>query len=97
MMIPAWAAPIAFVILLTAGVVAAAIWRKQPAKSPVPFRPADVDPAAALFANGNRPTEDEIAQARLGGTRGARELGAAPLVRQLAENTPPPVDLGHVA
>ncbi|MGI8527620.1 MAG: hypothetical protein ACR2K5_15900 [Pseudolabrys sp.] len=54
------------------------------------------DPAASLFANGNRPTEDDIAQARLGGSRGAAQLGAAPMVRQVAKNTPPPADPGHV-
>jgi hypothetical protein len=52
---------------------------------------------AAAAISGERPTEDDIAQARLGGPRGARELGAAPLVPQQAENMPPPVGGGHVA
>jgi hypothetical protein len=57
------------------------------------------DPARALFAaaGGEPPTEDQIAQARLGGTRGDPSLGAAPMVRQEAENTPRHIDDGHVA
>jgi hypothetical protein len=57
------------------------------------------DPARALFAaaEGEPPTEDAIAQARLGGVRGAPQLGAAPMVRQQADNIPHPIDDGHVA
>ena len=51
---------------------------------------------AAAAAAGDRPSEDDIAQARLGGPRGAPQLGAAPMVRQQAENTPWPIDSGHV-
>ena len=60
--------------------------------------PAD-DPARALFAaaGDEPPTEDQIAQARLGGTRGDPKLGAAPMVPQQGENTPRHIDDGHVA
>ena len=63
----------------------------------VPGSPAD--PARALFAaaDGEPPTEDAIAQARLGGPRGAPQLGAAPMVRQQRDNIPHPIDDGHVA
>jgi len=65
----------------------------------VPGSPSD--PARAVFAaaavDGERPTEDAIAQARAGGPRGAPQLGAAPMVRQQGENTPQPIDDGHVA
>jgi hypothetical protein len=100
-MITAWIVPIVCVVLLAALVVGVAVRRKQPAKRPpqlhLPVQVPAIDPAAALFADGNRPTEDDIAQARLGGPRGARELGEAPMVRQVAVNTPTPVDPGHVA
>jgi hypothetical protein len=96
-MIPAWIVPIICVVLLAALVVGVAVRRKQPAKAPPQLQVPVPDPAAALFADGNRPTEDDIAQARLGGPRGARELGEAPMVRQVAVNTPTPVDPGHVA
>jgi hypothetical protein len=95
-MIPAWIVPIICVVLLAALVVGVAVRRKQPVKRSPQHVPV-IDPAAALFADGNRPTEDDIAQARLGGPRGARELGAAPMVRQVAVNTPTLVDPGHVA
>src|SRR3954468_4764015 len=57
------------------------------------------DPARALFAaaGDEPPTEDQIAQARLGGPRGDPKLGAAKMVRQAAENTPKHIDDGHVA
>lgn len=60
---------------------------------------AESDPARALFAaaGDEPPTEDQIAQARLGGPRGDPKLGAAPMVRQQGENTPHPIDDGHVA
>src|SRR4051812_28530723 len=56
------------------------------------------DPALATFAGADRepPTEDDIARARLGGTRGARELGEAPLVPQARQQTPRKIDDGHV-
>jgi hypothetical protein len=57
------------------------------------------DPAVAAFARAGAepPTEDEIARARLGGTRGAPELGEAPLAPQAREQTPRKIDDGHVA
>ena len=57
------------------------------------------DPARDAFAAAGeeRPTEDQIARARLGGSRGAPELGAAPLVGQAREQTPRNIDDGHVA
>jgi hypothetical protein len=57
------------------------------------------DPAAAAFAGAGAepPTEDEIARARLGGMRGAPQLGEAPMARQAREQTPRKIDDGHVA
>jgi hypothetical protein len=57
------------------------------------------DPALAAFASadGEPPTEDAIAQARLGGTRGAPALRPAPLTPQVRENMPQHIDDGHVA
>jgi hypothetical protein len=58
------------------------------------------DPARDAFAaaaDGEPPTEDQIARARLGGPRGAPELGQAPLAPQAREQTPRKVDDGHVA
>lgn len=57
------------------------------------------DPALAAFADAGdeRPTEDDIARARLGGPRGAPELGEAPLVPQAREQIPRKIDGGHVA
>ena len=57
------------------------------------------DPAPAAFANadGEPPTEDQIARARLGGVRGAPKLGEAPLPRQAREQIPRKIDDGHVA
>ena|SRR5690349_7519977 len=57
------------------------------------------DPALAVFANadGEPPTEDQIARARLGGIRGDPKLGEAPLPRQAREQLPRNIDDGHVA
>ena len=57
------------------------------------------DPALAAFANsdGEPPTEDQIARARLGGVRGAPKLGQAPLPPQAREQMPRKIDDGHVA
>lgn len=57
------------------------------------------DPARDAFAaSGDEPpTEDQIARARLGGPRGAPELGAAPLPRQARQQLPGDIDDGHVA
>ena len=57
------------------------------------------DPALTAFASadGEPPTEDQIARARLGGVRGASKLGEAPLPRQAREQLPRNIDDGHVA
>ena len=44
-----------------------------------------------------RPTEDDIAQKSLGGTRGSPELPPAPLTKQEDEQTLPNDEPGHVA
>ena len=44
-----------------------------------------------------RPTEDDIARARLGGVKGAPELPPAPLTRQEQEQNLPNDEPGHVA
>ena len=94
-MIPSWAGPIVLIVVLAAIVVGALLTRKPRAAAPQPSTETDADPAAALFSNGNRPTEDDISQARLGGTRGTPQLPDAPLVPQVKENTLPPVDPGQ--
>jgi hypothetical protein len=95
---------------IAVGAIAAAVLvyvllgrRSRPAASVPPewtgAQGTSADPAIAAFANaGNeRPTGDQIARARLGGTRGAPELGQAPLVPQAREQTPRNIDDGHVA
>ena len=44
-----------------------------------------------------RPSEDDIAQARLGGPRGAPELEPAKMTSQRKKKTPEDVDPGHTA
>jgi hypothetical protein len=46
-------------------------------------------------AGDDRPTEDDIAQARLGGPRGAPELQPAKMTPQRKKKTPPVFDPGH--
>ncbi len=93
-----WLWPVGVVVGVAAIALVVRLLRRPPQPAPVLNAASgrEADPAAALFAGGNRPTEDDIAQARLGGLRGAPQLGAAPLVRQVADNTLPPVDPGHV-
>jgi hypothetical protein len=45
----------------------------------------------------DRPTEDDLAQAALGGPKGHPSLPPAPLTRQEEEQMPPIEDPGHVA
>jgi hypothetical protein len=44
-----------------------------------------------------RPTEDDLARASLGGVKGSEKLPAAPLTKQEAEQTLPNDEPGHVA
>lgn len=44
----------------------------------------------------DRPTEDDLAQAALGGPKGSPDLPPAPLTRREAEQTLPNDDPGHV-
>ena len=83
--------------------VRAQAFRRRASQRP-PLEPADggsaaADPGRAVFAaaDGEPPTEDQIAQARLGGPRGAPQLGAAPLVQNEREQIPHPIDDGHTA
>ncbi len=46
---------------------------------------------------GDRPTEDDIAQARLGGPRGAPELEPAKMTPQRRKKTPTILDPGQTA
>ena len=46
---------------------------------------------------GGRPTEDDLAQAHLGGPRGAPELRPAPMTPQRRKKTPNNLDPGHTA
>jgi hypothetical protein len=57
-------------------------------------------PLAGRRAGGrseDRPTEDDLAQAALGGPRGARELAPAPLTKTEKEQNLPNDEPGHVA
>ncbi len=44
-----------------------------------------------------RPSEDDLAQAKLGGPRGAPELAPAKMTPQRKKKTPDDVDPGHTA
>jgi hypothetical protein len=61
----------------------------QPAAS-MPKRPHTI-------SSEERPTEDDIAQARLGGPKGSPELPPAPLTEQEDEQMLPNDEPGHVA
>jgi hypothetical protein len=67
------------------------------ARDPIPGSAADPARDAFAAAGDEPPTEDQIARARLGGPRGAPELGQAPLAPQAREQTPRKIDDGHVA
>ena len=54
-------------------------------------------PSESHESGGDRPTEDDIAQARLGGPRGAPELKPAPMTPQRRKKTPRTLDPGHTA
>jgi len=73
--------------------------RTNSASPPEDLAASPADPAQALFdaAGDEPPTEDQIAQARLGGVRGNPKLGAAQMKGQGAEQTPKHIDEGHVA
>ena len=45
----------------------------------------------------DRPTEDDLAQAHLGGPRGAPELAPAKMTPQRRKKTPDNIDPGHTA
>ncbi len=86
--------------LVVLGVIMYVLRSRTNSASPpteVPVSPDD--PARALFAaaGDEPPTEDQIAQARLGGVRGNPKLGAAQMKGQAAEQTPKHIDEGHVA
>ena len=61
--------------------------------------PANLGPAAPLTPKRveDRPSEDDLAQAELGGPKGSRRLPAAPLTKQEEEQNLPNDDPGHVA
>jgi hypothetical protein len=91
---------IAAVIVVAAVIIYGLSRRRPPPPRELPRsgeRPAD--PAAGAFAaaGAEPPTEDEIARARLGGPRGAPQLGEAPLPRQARKQTPRDIDDGHTA
>ncbi len=94
---------IAIVAIVVAGLAYALFGRKREIEPPaeLTYAPGSAaDPARDAFAasaDGEPPTEDQIARARLGGPRGAPELGQAPLAPQAREQTPRKVDDGHVA
>jgi hypothetical protein len=47
--------------------------------------------------DGELPTEDDMAQASLGGPRGAKELKPAKMTPQREKKTPRHIDPGHTA
>jgi hypothetical protein len=75
------------------------VLRRRTTSAPNDLPMSSDDPARALFAaaGDEPPTEDQIAQARLGGVRGNPKLGAAQMKGQAAEQTPKHIDEGHVA
>ena len=75
------------------------VLRSRTVAPPTDLPMSSDDPARALFAaaGDEPPTEDQIAQARLGGVRGNPKLGAAQMKGQAAEQTPKHIDEGHVA
>jgi len=75
------------------------VLRSRTVSAPNDLPMSSDDPARALFAaaGDEPPTEDQIAQARLGGVRGNPKLGAAQMKGQAAEQTPKHIDEGHVA
>jgi hypothetical protein len=95
---------IAAVVIVLAAMIYGLFGRRWRRANPTPAeltyaQGSSADPALATFAGagGEPPTEDAIAQARLGGTRGAPQLRPAPLAPQARENTPQHIDDGHVA
>jgi hypothetical protein len=72
------------------------LYHQQDDVEPSASRPRP-QPDSSFAGDPARRTEDEIARRNLGGTRGAPELGEAPLVPQQAENTPRKVEPGHTA
>ena len=74
-------------------------FRRRTISAPVDPPMSVDDPALALFAaaGDEPPTEDQIAQARLGGVRGNPKLGRAEMSGRAKEQTPKHIDDGHVA
>jgi hypothetical protein len=67
------------------------------ARDPIPGSAADPARDAFAASGDEPPTEDQLARARLGGPRGAPQLGQAPLPRQARQQLPGDIDDGHVA
>jgi hypothetical protein len=86
------------VVAVTAFIYMLRRWTRPPEPRRAPDDTAEVDPARALFAaaGDEPPTEDQIAQARLGGVRGNPKLGRAQMSGQVEEQTPKNIDDGHV-
>ena len=87
------------IALVVLGVIMYVLRSRTMSSVPNEVPVAPDDPARALFAaaGDEPPTEDQIAQARLGGVRGNPKLGAAQMKGQAAEQTPKHIDEGHVA
>jgi hypothetical protein len=97
---------VAPIVLLAALIYGTMVWRRSRPGAVAPelrddaspernVTPAVSHPAPSRTAE--RVTEDEQARAALGGTRGAPELGEAPLVPQQEKKMPRNVEPGHVA
>jgi hypothetical protein len=89
-------------LLVALAALVAIIYILRRKSSPTPVHWPDTiepDPARALFAaaGDEPPTEDQIAQARLGGVRGNPKLGAAQIKGHAAQQVPKHIDDGHVA
>jgi hypothetical protein len=89
-------ATVAWIVVVAALIIYGLSRRRRPPPRELPQVP---DPAASAFASAGDepPTEDDIARARLGGPRGAPQLGEAPMPRQAREQTPRNIDDGHTA
>jgi hypothetical protein len=101
---------IGWLVLLAALIYATIAWRRRRRGTIEAARDAatrraftedsEREPAAPMRSERHdapRFTEDDLARADLGGTRGAPQLGEAPMVPQQAKNTPRRFEPGHTA
>jgi hypothetical protein len=61
------------------------------------MKPRTVNPPSVSRRGDDRPSEDDLARAALGGPKGSPTLKPAPLTKTEAEQNSPNDDPGHVA